>query len=225
VGLIESALLTRMRTAAVSAIAIETLLASPPFVATILGAGAQARAHLDMLQALFPSLKTINIWNRSRERRDAMLADFSAREGIAIAARDGLDAALDEAEIVLCCTSSPEPLLDVSVVRPGRLIVQVGYHEVEFEAIEASDCVTVDLWGDFADKSAKSLFQMYRAKRFTPSQVAADLVGLVVEGWRPPAGASVFFSSFGLNLFDIALAARVLKQAETEGIGTVLPFL
>jgi ornithine cyclodeaminase len=225
VGLVESALLTRMRTAAVSAIAIETLLAMPPKTATILGAGVQARAHLDMLQALFPSLKTIYIWNRNRERRDAMLANVPMRDSVSITAQDGLDAALDGAEIVLCCTSSPEPLLDVSAVRPGRLIVQVGYHELAFEAIEASDCVTVDLWGDFADKSAKSLFQMYRAKRFTPSQVAADLVGLVAEGWRPPAGASVLFSSFGLNLFDIALAARILRQAEIEGVGTVLPFL
>jgi ornithine cyclodeaminase len=224
-GIVESALLTRMRTAAVSATAIETLLPAPPVTAAILGAGAQASAHLDMLQTLFASLKVIRVWNRSRERRDIMLANVRARDDVSVSAHDLPDAAVDGAEVVLCCTSSPEPLLDASAVHPGRLIVQVGYHEVAFEAIDASDCVAVDFWGDFADSSAKSLFQMYRAGRFVPARVAADLTGLVVEGWRPPPGASVFFSSFGLNLFDIAIALRVLKNAEGEGIGTILPFV
>lgn len=223
VGLVESALLTRMRTAAVSAIAVETLLAAPPRTAAILGAGAQARAHLEMLQALFPSLEAIRLWNRGHERLGAMLTGPAASQG-RVSARENLDAAIEDADVVFCCTSSPRPLLDAAAVRPGRLIVQVGYHEVAFDAIAASDFVAVDLWGEFAEKSAKSLFQMYRAGRFAPAQVAADLSGLVAGGTRPPPGASVYFSSFGLNLFDIALAARVLRRAEAGGIGTVLPF-
>jgi ornithine cyclodeaminase len=225
VGVVESAFLTRMRTAAVSALAIQTLLARPPETAALLGAGAQAATHLDMLHALFPSVRRVQVWNRDPARRDAMLAGVSRRTGAVLSAADRLDLALDGAEAVLCCTSSREPLLDASAVRPGRLIVQVGYHEVAFDAIEATDYVAVDLWGDFAITSAKSLFQMYRAGQFTPDRVAANLVGLVVEGRRPPAGASTYFSSFGLNLFDIAIAARLLKCAEKAGIGTVLPFI
>ena len=225
IGVVESAFLTRMRTAAVSALAIETLLATPPQTAALLGAGAQAAAHLDMLNALFPSVRRVRVWNRDPVRRDAMLAAVSPRTGITLSAADHLDFALDNADTVLCCTSSPKPLLDASAVRPGRLIVQVGYHEVSFDAIAASDYVAVDLWGDFAERSAKSLFQMYRAGRFTPDRVAANLVELVVEGRRPPEGASTYFSSFGLNLFDIAIAARLLKHAEEADIGTVLPFI
>ena len=46
---------------------------------------------------------------------------------------------------------------------------------------------------------------------------------IVVDGWRPDETASVLFSSFGLNVFDIALAARVLARAEADDIGTVVP--
>jgi ornithine cyclodeaminase len=53
VGLVESAFLTRVRTAAVSALAIEYLRPHPRRVGVI-GAGTQAASHLDMLAALFP---------------------------------------------------------------------------------------------------------------------------------------------------------------------------
>mgnify|MGYP001191323139 CR=1 FL=1 len=224
-GLLEIAYLTRMRTAAVSALAMEHLLPRPPARVAILGAGAQAKAHLAMVLALFPSVSEIRLWNRTGSRLEALVADKPSRAGVTLVRCAEIVEATAEADVILSCTSAPEPILDDKAVRPGRLIVQVGYHEVSFAAIAASDVVAVDLWGDFAEKSAKSLFQMYRAGQFPPARVAADLAHLVVDGWRPPAGASLYFSSFGLNLFDIALAARVLSQAEAGGIGATLPYL
>nr|WP_245199020.1 hypothetical protein [Jiella mangrovi] len=225
IGLVESALLTRMRTAAVSAIAMQSLAAGAIRRVAVLGAGAQAESHVEMLRTLFPDIAEIRVWNRSIERLNALVGALGQTFGPALIAVPTLDEAIDDADVVLSCTTAPEPLLSARAVRPGRLIVQVGYHEVSFEAIAASDHVVVDLWGEFAERSAKSLFQMYRARRFAPEGVAADLTHLVVDGWRPPAGSSVYFSSFGLNLFDIALAARILREAEAREIGTVLPFV
>ncbi|WP_220180925.1 hypothetical protein, partial [Paracoccus versutus] len=105
----------------------------------------------------------------------------------------------------------------------GRLVLQIGFHEMSFAGIAAFDRVTCDLWGEFARTSAKSLFQMYRAGLFDPAQVAADLPAILCDGWRPAPGESVYFSSFGLNIFDIALAARLLRAASGQGIGTRLP--
>ncbi len=224
-GLVESALLTRMRTAAVTAIAMEMLPIGSIRSIAVLGAGAQARAHVEMVRALFPEVEEIRLWNRTAERRDALLAELYEGRGPALVPAETIKAAVEPADVVLCCTTAAEPLLGPDAVRPGRLIVQIGYHEVSFEAIDAADHVVVDLWSDFARRSAKSLFQMYRAGRFEPGRVAADLVDVVVDGWRPPAGASIYVSSFGLNVFDIALAARVLRHAEAEGVGALLPFV
>ncbi|CAH1694245.1 Ornithine cyclodeaminase [Hyphomicrobiales bacterium] len=224
-GLVESALLTRMRTAAVTALAMESLLPRPPSRVAILGAGAQAQAHLAMVLALFPTVGEIRLWNRTNARLDALLTNAPAPTGVALVRCAAIADAIANADVILSCTTAPQPILDAGAVRSGRLIVQVGYHEVAFSAIAASDVVTVDQWGHFAEKSAKSLFQMYRAGEFKPDRVAADLAGMVVDGWRPPPEASLYFSSFGLNLFDIALAARILHQAEAAGVGTTLPYL
>lgn len=222
VGSVESALLTRMRTAAVSAAAIKALKHEGIRTVTLLGAGAHAQTHLEMLLTLFPDLEAIHLWNRTRSNLDPLMEQAGQVSTRILPHTDWRDA-LADADVVICCTSSPQPFLDKSAVRPGRLIMQIGFHEVMFETIAATDLVTVDLWGDFAEKSAKSLFQMYRTGQFSPEQVAADLPALLLDGWRPPADASLYFSSFGLNVFDIAFAARVLAQANDLNIGTLLP--
>ncbi len=212
-GLLASGALTAARTAAVSALALQLAAPRPLKRVLLLGAGLHAQAHLQMLQQLFPQLEQTGMWNRSAHRLDP----FS---GVTI--EHDLHAALAKPyDAVLTCTSAAQPLIDADAVRAGRLIVQVVYHEVSFAAIKASDHVLVDAWGDFAQRSAKSLFQMFRAGEFRAEDVAADLAALLLDNWRPDADRSVYFSSFGLNVFDIALAARVLRTAEQQGAGTL----
>lgn len=220
-AIVESALLTATRTAAVSALALRHLATAPLRRVALLGAGAQARAHLAMLDRLFPGLEAIAAWNRTPERLAALAAGRPAGAP-ALRPAATVAAAVDDADAVIACTASPEPLLDPSAVVPGRLILQIGYHEAAFAAIDAADAVVVDLWGEFRLTSAKSLFRMHREGRFAPERIAADLAAVVLDGWRPPARASVYFSSFGLNVFDVALAARVAAEAEARSLGTPL---
>ncbi|MDE1189182.1 MAG: ornithine cyclodeaminase [Pantoea sp.] len=214
-GLLASGALTAARTAAVTALALQYAAPRPVQRVLLLGAGLHARAHLRMLQHLFPAITQIGMWNRTPEK----VAGCSA-----ITPEPDLAAALARPyDTVITCTSAAQPIVDTCAVQPGRLIVQVGYHEVSFAAIKASSQVVVDAWGDFAERSAKSLFQMYRAGEFAAQDVAATLETLVIDGWRPAADDSVYFSSFGLNVFDIALAARVLAAAEQQQLGTLHP--
>ncbi|TSD85576.1 ornithine cyclodeaminase [Mycobacterium sp. KBS0706] len=223
-GLVESALLTATRTAAVSALALCTVAPQRPRRVAVLGAGVQARAHLAMLAALFPTVEEVAIWNRSPDRRKALVAAIRPAAPWPIRLADDLsEITSGDVDAILACTGAPQPILGRGAVRPGRILLQIGYHEVEFDAIDDADAVVVDLWGDFARTSAKSLFQMHRAGRFPAERVAADLAAAVLDGWRPAPGAAVYTSSFGLNVFDIALAARVLARAEAEGIGWLLP--
>ncbi len=212
-GLLASGALTAARTAAVTALALQLAAPRPVQRVLLLGAGLHAQTHLQMLQQLFPHLDQIGMWNRSPHKLDPF-------PGVTI--EHDLHAALAKPyDAVLTCTSAAQPMIEASAVRAGRIIVQVGYHEVSFAAIKASQHVLVDAWGDFAQRSAKSLFQMFRAGEFRAEDVAADLGALLLDHWRPDADSSVYFSSFGLNVFDIALAARVLRAAEQQGAGTL----
>ena len=220
VGIVESAQLTATRTAAASALAMQLGASAAIRRVTLLGAGVQATAHLRMLAAMFPGLAGVTVWNRTPARATVMMD--AARVPWPIRFVPGITQAIADADAVICCTAAVAPILEADAFRAGRMILQIGYHEVSFAAIDQADVVLVDLWGEFCLTSAKSLFQMHRAGRFPPDRVAADLPMLVLDGWRPPADACVYFSSFGLNLFDVALAGRVLRSAATMGIGTML---
>ncbi|WP_152981872.1 ornithine cyclodeaminase [Prosthecomicrobium hirschii] len=227
IGIVESAGLTVMRTAAVTALALETVAPQPLRRIAVLGAGQQATGHLAMLAALAPhlapDLAEIRLWNRTAARGEALVARFAARLPIRFVG--DIDQALDGADAVLACTAALEPVLPVEAVRPGRLVAQIGHHEAPFAAIDRATQVFVDLWGPFAEASGKSLFRMYRAGRFAPERVTADLAAMLAGAPRPGPDEAVYVSSFGLNVFDVALAARILARAEALGIGTPLTLL
>jgi ornithine cyclodeaminase len=219
-GIVESGLLTAMRAAAVSALVLEGAGRGARRI-TLVGAGVQARAHLCMLRARFPGLAAVTIWNRDFARAET-LARMDAPWRLDAAS--DLAVAVEQADAVITCTNAATPLLGPEAMQPGRLVMQIGYHEVSFDAIDRADAVVVDLWGEFRLTSAKSLFQMHRAGRFPAERVAADLAALVLDRWAAPERACVYFSSFGLNIFDIALAARMLRAAAASGLGTILPY-
>ncbi|WP_167647180.1 ornithine cyclodeaminase [Mameliella alba] len=213
-GIVDSAMLTRVRTAALSGSVVRALKPGVRRIA-ILGAGAQAQMHLRMARAVFPDLAEVHHWTRSGHA-------IEAPEGIEIRRHRTASEASLAAEVTFACTSAPEPILGPEVMARGALILQIGYHEVSFEAIDRADAVTCDLWGDFARTSAKSLFQMHRAGRFPADRIAADAAAILLDGWRPDPAACVYFSSFGLNIFDIALAARLMRRATDLGLGQIL---
>jgi ornithine cyclodeaminase len=64
---------------------------------------------------------------------------------------------------------------------------------------------------------------MHRAGRFAADRVATDLAALVCDQHRLPPERSVYFSSFGLSIFDVAIAARLAQAGERAGIGHRLP--
>ncbi|MDI6440543.1 ornithine cyclodeaminase family protein [Cronobacter dublinensis] len=219
-GLVESGGLTAVRTAAVSALALRHAAPRPVKRVLLLGAGVQARAHLAMLSAQFPSLEALGLWNRTAERLDALNA--AALPFACERYRHPGDAQAQPWDAVITCTGAQQPFLGPDWFTPGRLVMQIGYHEVSFAAIKRATQVVVDAWGEFRHTSAKSLFQMYRAGEFPDDGWAADLTALVSGRWRPAPDDCVYFSSFGLNVFDIALAARVLQAAERDEVGTPL---
>ena len=226
-GLVESAGLTAVRTAAVSGLALQHAAPRPIGAGSriaVLGAGLQAKAHLAMLASCHPDIAVLGLWNRTTERVDTLLQNHVLPNACQIERYEQVEDLLSQHwDAILCCTAARVPFLDERVMAHGRIVLQIGQDEIHFDAIAKASSVVVDSWGSFCETSAKSLFRMYRAKHFDVNDVSADLAEAVHGKWRPAPDAAVYFSSFGLNVFDIALAARVLQNAADTGIGTSLP--
>lgn len=119
--------ITGLRTAASAVLSAKLLSRPDAKVATIVGAGVQAREHLRLLP-LLRNLDRINVC--SLEHQHAVrLADKSPQA----VARTDLAAAVAEADIVCLTTHSPEQVIDPTWVSPGTHVSSVGYHPPDGE--------------------------------------------------------------------------------------------
>ena len=115
----DGGLITKMRTAAVTATFIDAVAAADVSSLAILGAGAQAESHLDAL-ALVREFDDIRVWNRSPERAVALADKAGGRA-------TGAEQAVRGADVVIATTASSEPVLRGEWLRPGVRVASVGW--------------------------------------------------------------------------------------------------
>ena len=134
VALMEGSSLTAIRTPAVAISAVRLLaraaapgdeLPESPRV-LVFGVGTQGRSSILAARAAFPTA-CFEVVGR-RPERIRQLRDDLAAEGIDIAHREDVDAAVSEADIIICATTASTPLFDGSLVKPGAIVAAIGTH-------------------------------------------------------------------------------------------------
>jgi ornithine cyclodeaminase len=123
-AIIEAHQLTARRTAAASVLAAQTLGKGEARHLAVLGAGRQARAHVEAFADAMP-IETITVWAR-RDSAAQELAEFCATTGATLNVAPDPEGAVRDADIVTCVTASETPLVIGSFLRPGVHVDLVG---------------------------------------------------------------------------------------------------
>jgi ornithine cyclodeaminase/alanine dehydrogenase-like protein (mu-crystallin family) len=119
-AVMDGRLITEMRTAAVSAVAAETLAPTAKTLG-ILGSGIQARAHIKALRHVLPAFHipgSIRIWSRNPRKSAELAAELGATA-----------TSIEEAaasDVVVTVTSATEPILHGKWLAPESLVIAVG---------------------------------------------------------------------------------------------------
>lgn len=207
--------LTNLRTAAVSALATRHLARPSASTLVIFGAGAQATAHLTALAAVRP-IEAVTVVSRTGARAEELVRVAS---GMGLRARVGQPADVADADIVCCCTTSPEPLFDGARLRPGTHVVAVGAYQPNTREL---DEVTITRGRVVVEDRSIALAEAgefaipVAAGRYDMTDVAADLIELC-------AGATVrrsdrditVFKSVGMAAEDLVVAAAVYRAVSS----------
>lgn len=131
-ALIDGTALTTLRTPAVSMAAVLPRLPTRPLKVAIIGSGPQAVGHAEALAA-----------HRDLARL-AYLVRHSTRSHLPAAAVQAIlggpaaEAAIGEADVLVCATSAREPLFDSSLLRPDAVVIAVGSHEPDAREVDAA---------------------------------------------------------------------------------------
>ena len=193
--------ITEMRTAAVSAVALDALAPKGVTSLGILGSGVQARSHIQALRLVRPELTDIRIWSRTSANAERLAAEVGAR-AVAIEEAAG-------ANVVLTVTASPGPVLQGRWLAPHALVLAVGatgatLRELDDEAMQSSYVVAESR--SCAERESGDV-------RLSGAKVEAE-IGEILSGSVPaPTGRRTIFKSVGMAIEDLA-GARLVWQAK-----------
>ena len=219
-AVIQAGALTAVRTAATSSLACTCLRPFDAQVLTVLGAGVQADYHIRVMMSLFPTFQSVLLWNRSLERRDALLAKFRDLRGI-IRPVDDLESAVRQGDVVVCAISPERPVVRGEWIRRDALVIDISSEgSCEPEVVVNADRVFIDWVGNDLANAYRGPGTQLDARVILGRKLDGDLVELVMKGgpWRSER-ERIFFASEGLVIEDLALASRLYESAVRLGVG------
>lgn len=209
-ALMDGRLITEMRTAAVSAVALDALAAKTVTSLGILGSGVQARSHLAALRHVRAGLKDIRIWSRTHENALALADEVNAGTKVADrgAARSVPIEEAASADVVLTATSSPVPVLEGRWLSPQAVVLAVGATGSslrELDDVLMHTCFVVAESRDAVERESGDV-------RLSGAKVQAEIGEILANPARRPHDQKILFKSVGLAIEDLT-AARIVWQA------------
>jgi ornithine cyclodeaminase len=212
--LIDGAALTRVRTAAVSALATAHLARSDSRRLVVFGAGAQAVAHVEAMLAVVP-IDVISIVGSSvgSPRAAELVANL---RGTGIEARLGRPEIVAEADVVCTCTTSTTPVFDHRLLRAGAHINAIGAYRLDMcelpAALLARSLLVVETEAA-ALAEAGDIVQAIAAGALPGAGFARELHQVVSGDVRRESAEQVtVFKSVGLSVEDLILARAAADE-------------
>ncbi|MDX9959288.1 MAG: ornithine cyclodeaminase family protein [Spirochaetia bacterium] len=226
--LCDSKALTKERTAATTALAVDLLAPAGGGTLTVVGSGPIALAHLKYALPLrnwaAVRITSPNIAAKA-ETLKPVLASMAAGTGLAAGARmtgnpGGIEIVPDQkqavkgATVVLLCTSSGTPVLDLDLLSGPALVTSISTNAPMAHEIDPGALGSMDVYCDYRATTPDAAGEMLIARKggWAPSSIKGDLGELLNDkAARPDFGRHVFFRSVGLGLEDVQLALMLYK--------------
>ncbi|WP_239153985.1 ornithine cyclodeaminase family protein [Amycolatopsis sp. FDAARGOS 1241] len=206
-AVLDGVALTSIRTAAVSAVAVDALAPADASRLVVFGTGPQAASHVEALRAVRPVEEVVVVGRSSAE-------SFAAACG----GRVGTPADVASADLVACCTTASSPLFDGSLVADGAVVVAVGSHEPHVREVDSA----------LAGRSAVVVEAVATALReagdvalaVSDGALAPDallpLADVVRGSASVPRSGPRLFKSVGMAWEDLVVAATTYQAARGE---------
>ncbi|CAI8769339.1 NAD(P)H-dependent anabolic L-arginine dehydrogenase DauB [Pseudomonas sp. IT-196MI5] len=205
--------LTTARTAATTAVAVDALAPLTARRLAIIGSGKVAQAHLHYVKGL-RDWQSISLYSPSLSedaKTVSLLKNIEPRLNIV----DSREAAVQDADVIMLCTSSAGPVIDPSHLRKPALITSISTNAPRAHEVPPQSLNDMRVFCDYRLTTPGSAGEMLIAAErhgWDRSAIIGDLPDLLSEKvLRPDYDRHVFFRSIGLGLEDIALANAIYR--------------
>jgi len=228
VALLDGAEITAIRTAAASGMATRLLARADAGDLALLGAGEQARSHLQAMLAV-RALRRVRVWARDGAKAAAFAEVEGAKHSILIESVATVRDAVAGADIVCTVSKAREPILLGEWLDAGVHLNVVGSSVASTAEIDTPTVVKSRFFVDFRDSTIHEggeYLRALRAEAIKPEHILGE-IGEVANGSKTgrhsPAEVTLY-KSLGIAPQDLASAYYVLEKARARGIGQIIDF-
>jgi alanine dehydrogenase len=228
-SIIEADFLGRMRTGATSGLATKYLARPDASVVGLIGTGKQAYTQVSGVCAV-RQVRAIYVYSRRLPECEKFCEELMQRLSIEVRPAPSARQAIEEADIVIVATTSPEPVLPGDWLKSGSHINAIGSNwanrrELDVATLQRSNIIVTDSKeqaraeaGDFVIPANEGLFDWDKV---------SDLAE-VVAGHGPKREFEddiTLYKGVGIALEDVATAAHVYTLARERGVGEEISLL
>jgi alanine dehydrogenase len=224
--LLDHGFITDFRTGAAGAVAAKYLARKKIATVAVIGTGGQARYQVEML-AQQRAFSEVRIWGRDPSKAQACvdeLAKSSVIPACHFTVTDSVQAAVEDADVVITVTASREPLVRAAWLTPGVTVIAAGSdapdkQELDVDVLARADKIVAD-----STAQCLRLGEIHHGVErgiIAKEKVYAEL-GEITAGrksGRTSEDEIIVCDLTGVGVQDVAAASLVLERAKAEGIG------
>jgi alanine dehydrogenase len=227
-ALMDSIEITIIRTGAATGIAAKYLSKKYSKVLTICGCGNQGLVSIKAIAA-HRELKQVYLYDNNPRQAEKLFNRLSSvLPDIEVACVDDLRKATKKSDIIVTCTPSKTPIIDLDDVVPGTFIAAVGTDNEDKNEIHPRLIAASKLVVDFTEQAATfgDLHHAIKQGYITQEHVHSEL-GEIIAGQkigRKNDNEIILFDSTGTALQDVAAASIVYERAVAKELGQKFNF-
>ena len=224
--LLDNGYLTDVRTAAAGAVAAKHLSRPDSKVATIFGAGMQARMQLIALTLVRP-IEEARIWARDPERARKLADELTATLGFPVAADENPERACQGADIIVTTTPADSPILDAAWLMPGQHVTAMGSDAEHKNEIDPAAILRAAPYVADSLKQTRRLGELHHmiAAGLVGEDATFPELGAVIAGQaagRRDHEAITLCDLTGTGVQDTAIATLAYRHATAAGAGQAI---
>ena len=218
-AIMNASAITAIRTAAVSALATKLLARENASTLAIIGAGVQARSHLQAIPVV-RKIREVRIFSRTRAHAEALLQEN-------VHMTNSIEEALRGADIIVTATSSKEPVIRRQWISDGAHINAVGSSVATSREIDPATMAAASLFVDRRESTINESGDYLMALRDGAKPEIRAEIGEILTGaakGRTSNEQITLFKSLGIAIEDLAAAQFLFDKAKAAGAGTWVDF-
>lgn len=225
IAVMETSLISGMRTAAVTVIGARYLAKKGFSELACMGCGVIAKMQLMSMLEQFPQIKSIHLFDVNQEAARRLGEQLREKSpGVEVVIAPTAEQAVREGEVVITCTVVDKPYLAFEWLQKGAFVSNISIMDVHKEVFLKADKVVVDDW-DQSNREKKVINQLVLEGTFSREQLHAELgeILLGTKVGRESDDEIILLNPMGMAVEDIASAHEIYQKAVAENVGTRLP--